>query len=307
MNGIFNIYKPEGPTSFNIVSSVKKLTGEKRVGHAGTLDPTASGVLPVCVGRATRVIEYLMDSVKRYRAGIEFGKTTDTYDAEGTITSESDPSGIDRTQIEKSLSSFHGEIQQVPPVYSALKYRGRPYYELARSGIEFEIESRPVTVHDISIIDWQPPVVTLDISCGKGTYIRSIANDLGQLLGCGAYMKSLVRSKYGIFTVDNSVSLEELDQAFTHDYWHRYIYPSDSVLVNMKAIVVDDENRQRIENGRPLENKYIDTKNDISENSSLTGYSGTRCRAYGVDGHFIGVLRFDAETGEWRPEKIFTR
>jgi tRNA pseudouridine55 synthase len=302
MNGIFNIYKPEGPTSFNIVSSVRKLTGEKRVGHAGTLDPAASGVLPVCIGRATRVIEYLMDGVKRYRAEIEFGKTTDTYDSEGAVTSESDPSGIDPDRIKTALSSFRGEIQQVPPLYSALKHRGTPYYKLAREGIEIEIDSRPVTVHDVYIIDWQPPVVTLDISCGKGTYIRSIANDLGQMMGCGAYMKSLIRTRYGIFNIDNAVSLEELEQSFAHDYRNIYIFPPDSVLMNMKAIIIDDENRQKICNGRTLDRKSVSPDMTPAIEDTETRYS-----AYDTDGRFIGILRLDSETAKWHPEKIFVR
>lgn len=304
MNGIFNINKPEGPTSFNIVSRIKKLTGEKRVGHAGTLDPAASGVLPICFGHGTRVIEYLMDSTKEYRAEIEFGKTTDTYDATGSVTSIKDSSFIDRNQIDKALKNFIGIIQQVPPIYSALKHKGKPYYELAREGINVEIASRPVVVHNITVLDWQTPVVTIDVTCGKGTYIRSIAHDLGQIIGCGAHMKRLVRRKYGPFSIDNSISLDELEQSHIENNWQRYINPIDSVLLHLNVIVVNDDSRQAIQHGRPVDNTVIGTHTSMGQSQSVECQE-TRCRAYGLDGHFIGILRHNAETGEWQPEKVF--
>ena len=304
MNGILNINKPEGPTSFNIVSRIKKLTGEKRVGHAGTLDPAASGVLPICFGHGTRVIEYLMDSTKDYRAEIEFGKTTDTYDATGSITSSKDSSFVDKNQIETILNTFLGEIQQVPPIFSALKHKGKPYYELARVGIDIEIPSRSVTIHNVTVRDWQPPVVTIDVTCGKGTYIRSIAHDLGQIIGCGAYMKSLVRRKYGPFSIDNSISSDELEQVRTENYWQRYIHPIDSVLLHLKAIVVNDDSRQNIQNGRPIENIVI-VSQTLTDQSQSAECQETHCRAYGLDGRFLGILRYVTETGQWQPEKVF--
>ncbi|HEY93478.1 MAG TPA: tRNA pseudouridine(55) synthase TruB [Dehalococcoidia bacterium] len=304
MNGILNINKPEGPTSFNIVSRIKKLTGEKRVGHAGTLDPAASGVLPICLGHGTRVIEYLMNSTKDYRAEIEFGKTTDTYDATGSIISLKDSSSVDRNQIETALNDFRGEIQQVPPVYSALKRKGTPYYELARAGINVEIASRPVVVHNIIVRDWKPPVVAIDVTCGKGTYIRSIAHNLGQILGCGAHMKSLVRRKYGPFSIDDSVLLDELEQSYPESDWQRYIHPIDSVLLHLKAIVVNDDTRQDIQHGRTIEN--ITNSTQILENQSQQVIpQETHCRAYGLDGRFLGILRYVSETGRWQPEKVF--
>ncbi|UCD08433.1 MAG: tRNA pseudouridine(55) synthase TruB [Dehalococcoidales bacterium] len=304
MNGILNINKPEGPTSFSIVARVKKLTGEKRVGHAGTLDPAASGVLPVCFGHGTRVIEYLMDSTKDYRAEIEFGKTTDTYDATGTVTSLKDSSSVDRKQIEKALNSFLGKIQQVPPIYSALKHKGKHYYELAREGIDIRIASRPVVIHNISVLDWKPPVVTIDVICGKGTYIRSIAHDLGQIIGCGAYMKSLVRRKYGPFSIDNAVLYDDLDQSSLGDDWQRYIHPIDSVLLHLKAIVVNDDTRKDIQHGRTIEN--IVSNGQISKDQSHPEeLKVTRCLAYGLDGCFLGILRYVPESGRWQPEKVF--
>ncbi|MDP2731302.1 MAG: tRNA pseudouridine(55) synthase TruB [Dehalococcoidales bacterium] len=235
MDGILNIDKPAGPTSFRIVSLVKRLSGERRVGHAGTLDPMATGVLPVCLGKGTRIIKFLIDNPKTYRAEIELGISTDTYDAEGRITRQDDPSGINRDQLESELNSFLGLIYQVPPMYSALKFQGKPLYKLARAGITVERKSRPVKIHQIELIDWQPPIATIEVVCGRGTYIRSLAHDLGQNLGCGAYLKSLVRLRYGLFDIREAVSFLQLEDAFRCGDWQRFIYSVDSVLLHEEA------------------------------------------------------------------------
>ena len=172
MDGILNIDKPWGKTSFSIVAMVKRLSGERRVGHAGTLDPAATGVLPVCLGQGTRIIEFLVDMTKAYRAEIELGVATDTYDTSGQITRRGDLSGISQRQLESALSPFRGLIQQTPPMYSAIKYQGKRLYQLARAGIEVERQSRPTKIHHLELIDWQPPVATLEIVCDKGTYIN---------------------------------------------------------------------------------------------------------------------------------------
>ncbi len=305
MDGIININKPAGMTSFGVVAAVKRLSGEKRVGHAGTLDPAATGVLPVCLGQGTRVTEFLMDSTKAYRAEIQLGSSTDTYDASGKTTMEGDASGIDLTRLESALSSFRGVIQQVPPAYSAVKHRGRPLYKLARAGVTVERKSRPVTIHSLEITGWQPPVVTVEIVCGKGTYIRSIADDLGQVLGCGAHLKSLVRLRCGLFDIRDAVSLQELERAFSCGYWHHFVYPIDSVLLHWAAMVVDDNARQDILNGKPLEMKGDNRENTQPEPSVTAAPAGTRCRVYALDGRFLGVLRFNAEKEHWQPDKVF--
>ncbi len=225
MDGILNIDKPWGKTSFSIVSMVKRLTGERRVGHAGTLDPAATGVLPVCLGQGTRIIQFLLDATKAYRAQIEFGVATDTYDATGSITSKGDPSGVSREQLLSALTSFSGLIQQTPPMYSAVKHGGKPLYELARSGIKVERKSRLTWVYHLELIDWQPPVATIEVECGKGTYIRSLAHDLGQLLGCGANLKSLTRLRCGFFGIEDAVSMPQLEDALRYGYWQHFIYP----------------------------------------------------------------------------------
>jgi len=308
VDGILNINKPWGKTSFSIVAMVKRLTGERRVGHAGTLDPAATGVLPVCLGQGTRVIEFLVDATKAYRAQIELGIATDTYDASGKITQQGDPSGISQGQLEAALTPLCGLIEQTPPMYSAVKYHGKRLYELARAGIEVERKSRPTKIHHLKLIDWQPPVFTIEVVCGKGTYIRSLAHDLGQTLGCGANLKSLIRLRCGLFDIRDAVSVPQLEDAFRYGYWQHFIYPIDIVLSHWTAMVVSDETGRAIRNGRPfvLENDdsskgtgYL--KQHIPAQSSF----GNHCRVYTPDGGFLGVLRFNPERGQWQPEKVF--
>ena len=297
MDGILNINKPQGKTSFSIVAMVKRLSGERRVGHAGTLDPAATGVLPVCLGQGTRIIEFLVDATKAYRAQIELGVTTDTYDASGNITHQEDPSGITQKQLESAFSSFCGLIQQTPPMYSAVKHQGKRLYELARAGIRVERRSRPTRIYHLELVGWQPPIVTMEVVCSKGTYIRSLAHDLGQTLGCGASLRSLVRLRCGLFDIKDAVSLPQLEDAFRYGYWQRFVYPIDIVLLHWAAIVVSDATGQAIRNGRPVD--YLEQR------SSALSSSEEHCRAYTSDGHFLGVLRFNPERGQWQPEKVF--
>ncbi len=293
MDGILNVNKPPGMTSFDVVSVIKRLTREKRVGHAGTLDPMASGVLPVCLGRGTRVVEFLMDAHKVYRARIELGAATDTYDATGKITRREDPSGIGRAQLEAALDSFCGRIQQIPPMYSALKHQGQRLYQLARAGVTVSRKSRMAVVYRLELIDFEPPLVTVEVECGKGTYIRSLAHDLGQLLGCGAHLKGLVRLGYGPFAISDAVSLERIEAAASS--WQQLAYPMDFVLSHWPAVVVDADRARVIKNGGSLE---------IEPGPSGGGPEG-RCRAYSKDGCLLAVLSLNPESGQWRPEKVF--
>ena len=307
MDGILNIHKPGGKTSFSIVALVKRLSGEKRVGHAGTLDPAATGVLPVCLGRGTRVTEFLVDTTKTYIAQIELGTATDTYDASGKITQSQDPSGINQGQVESALASFRGVTEQVPPMYSAIKHHGQPLYELARAGIHVARRSRPTKIFQLDILAWQPPLVTIEIECGKGTYIRSLAHDLGQLLGCGAHLKTLVRSKCGPFDINSAVSLPQLEDAFRCGYWQHFVYPIDFVLLHWKAMILSDANEEIIRKGGFLVTANEDITGKVGQPSRYhppNPLEGERCRAYTVDGHFLGVLRFDEGRELWRPEKV---
>ncbi|KYH35789.1 tRNA pseudouridine synthase B [Clostridium tepidiprofundi DSM 19306] len=211
MNGIINVYKPAGITSFDVVRKIKKISGEKKVGHTGTLDPLASGVLPVCIGKATKIVEHLMNKNKIYRAEIRLGIVTDTYDREGKILHEIVPN-VEVDEIYSVVNSFIGEIRQVPPMYSALKVNGKKLYELARKGIEIEREPREITIYNIDILNIDMPYLEIEVKCSKGTYIRSLCYDIGNKLQCGATMWNLERIATGNFLKENSVNIDDINK-----------------------------------------------------------------------------------------------
>ncbi|MFA5308588.1 MAG: tRNA pseudouridine(55) synthase TruB [Dehalococcoidales bacterium] len=294
MDGILNINKSAGKTSYGVVAAVKRLTGERHAGHAGTLDPDATGVLPVCLGKGTRVVEFLADSTKAYRAVIEAGAATDTYDASGQVTRRGDASGVDVMQLEEALSPFRGDIRQVPPMYSALKHQGQKLYELARAGIDIERESRPVTIYRLELLDWQPPLVTLEIECSKGTYVRSIAHDLGERLGCGAHLKELTRTRCGIFDIKDAITLTQLETGVQTGDWQQYLHPIDSVLQDMPSFTVDEVDEAAIKTGSPVRLK-------TGKGETGQGYG----RAYSADGRFLAILTHEVGDEYWRPKKVF--
>jgi tRNA pseudouridine55 synthase len=249
-------------------------------------------VLPVCLGRGTRVVEFLVNTTKTYLAGVELGVSTDTYDASGQVTFQGDPSGIGREQLEAALQPFRGAIRQTPPMYSALKRNGRPLYALARAGITVRRQSRPAQIHRLELTAWQPPLLTLEVECSKGTYIRSLAHDLGQSLGCGAHLKSLVRTRCGPFDIRDAISPTQLEEAFRHGYWQHFVYPVDTVLQHQSAVVVDSATEDIIKNGGTI---------TLEEDED----PGTKhCRAYSLDGRFLGVLRRLPGKGLWQPKKV---
>jgi len=213
MDGILNLLKPPGMTSHDVVSVVRRVLGIKKVGHTGTLDPGVAGVLPICVGRATRLAEFIAGEDKAYRAEITFGVTTDTQDSFGTVLTEADAGHLGKGDIAYAVTKFQGPIMQVPPMVSAVKVDGKRLYELAREGVEVERQARPVTIHRLQLLDFRPgprPVAFVDVVCSKGTYIRTLAHDLGQVLGVGAHMSYLVRTRSGPFTLEQAATLEEL-------------------------------------------------------------------------------------------------
>ena len=294
IDGILNVNKPEGKTSFNVVACLRRLTGEKHVGHAGTLDPIATGVLPICFGQATRVVQFLTDSSKAYLAQIELGTATDTFDREGKTIRRGDMTGITSTLIEDALISFQGFIEQVPPIYSALKHRGRRYYELARAGSPIKSKPRRVEIINVKLVDYQPPLITISVECSKGTYIRSLAHDLGQHLGCGAHLKNLTRLRCGPFRIEDALSLSQVEDTLLQRDWRELLHPVDSPLLGWKAAVVNKRNELAIRNGLSL---------PLSKTDSL---SEKYCRAYSLDGHFIAVLQFVPEKKIWHPEKVLS-
>jgi tRNA pseudouridine55 synthase len=296
LDGILNINKPSGMTSFGVVARIRHLTGERHVGHAGTLDPDATGVLPVFLGKATRVVEFLMDDRKTYRAEIELGTATDTHDRSGKIVYRRDASNITKNKMEQALTNFRGEIEQVPPMYSALKHQGQPLYRLARAGVSIERKSRAVKIYRLELICWKHPQITLEIECSKGTYIRSLTNDLGEALGCGAYLKNLTRTQYGIFDIKEAISLKQLEEACKREDWQKHLYPADSVLQDIGVLNVDEAGETAIRTGNTLnmtESGY--NSRDISEKY---------VRVY-RDGRFLGILTRDKESENWRPKKVF--
>lgn len=301
MDGILNINKPQGLTSFGVVARVKRITAERHTGHAGTLDPLAGGVLPVCLGKATRVIEYLFNETKHYRAEVQLGITTDTFDVTGKIIRTVDPGGISREMVEAALDRFRGTILQTPPMYSALKHHGQPLYKLARAGIEVERKGRPAQIHSLEITSWQPPVFTLDIICGKGTYIRSLAHDLGEALGTGAVMKTLTRLRVGPFSLEDSITLPQLEEAFRSGYGEKYLYPLDFVLLHLPALIVGRELQCALVHGSPI------TPQSDHRVGPEPAKDGDLSRVYDTEGRFLGIARFDALNGNWRPDKIFAQ
>ncbi len=295
MNGIFNINKPSGYSSFEIVSLVKHLTGEKRCGHAGTLDPVASGVLPVCVGQATRIVEYLMDTPKTYLAEIEMGKSTDTGDIQGNIVKETVVPALDSQAINSVIINFTGVISQLPPIYSALKHKGRPLYYWARKGVAVEISPRQVVIHSIELLQWHSPLLTLRVNCGRGTYIRSLAADIGEQLGCGGYLKSLIREKHGPLNILDSVSPQQLEEAFRDGTQDMLLYSIDSVLTDMRAVILNEVDIKNIVDGKNV---------TISQSTERDGVS-EYCRVYSQDGYFIAIMRLLPGSEEWHPVKVF--
>ena len=294
VDGILNVLKPAGKTSFAVVSMVRRWSGERRVGHAGTLDPDATGVLVVCLGQATRIVEFLAGAGKTYRAEIELGVTTDTYDAAGKVVGRCDPSAVTEEQVRQVLSTFHGCVAQVPPMHSAIHHKGKRLYELARKGIEVDREPRQVEISRLELLAWQPPVVTIEVDCSGGTYIRSLAQDIGVALGCGAHLKTLVRLKSEPFHIDDAVSLEVLEEAFRRGDWQSYFHPMDEVLLDWPAAILDRE-------GEALVRRGVDVGLHFSGDS---GPVGSRCRAYSAHGHFLAVLA-KTDEGLWHPEKVF--
>jgi tRNA pseudouridine55 synthase len=281
-------------TSHDVVARIRRLANQKRVGHAGTLDPAASGVLPILLGQATRVAEYLSDSGKAYRAMIRFGVVTDTYDAEGQVVREASVE-LTREDIATALPEFLGELLQRPPIYSALKRGGQRLYALARAGESVTVEPRLVSIFSLEIVDWTPPTLTLDVECGKGTYIRSLAFDLGERLGPGAHLTALVRTRSGPFTLTDSVSIETLAQAFTTGAWPDYCFAPDEALLDWQAAILGEANEARVRYGQTLRISPMIPSSAPLETHQLM-------RVYSQDGRFLGILRWDAEG--WHPHKV---
>lgn len=299
VSGILNVDKAAGLTSFQVVALVRRGSGVRRVGHAGTLDPTATGVLLVCLGQAVRVSEYLMALRKVYRARIALGAATDTYDTEGRITATCDSVRVSRGEFEAALRPFVGEITQTPPSFSAVKVRGQPAYKLARKGQPVALAPRRALVYRIDVVSFEPPVAEIEVECGKGMYVRSLAHDLGQALGCGAHLAGLVRTRVGPFGIEEAVSIAALQQAFADGSWREMLRPVDYGLAHLPAITLDLEDEKDLRHGQAVQLEPASLRPPVG----LDG--GPDCRAYAEDGGLIGIIAYDPESGFWRPRKVF--
>ncbi|KMT23061.1 tRNA pseudouridine(55) synthase TruB [Clostridium cylindrosporum] len=275
MNGILNILKPPGMTSHDVVSFVRRNLRTKKVGHTGTLDPGAAGVLPICIGKGTKIVEYLTEQGKEYICEVTFGNESDTCDKYGTFIYEEDKdySHITKEMVNEKLELFKGRITQTPPIYSAIKINGQRAYDLARQGIEFEVPKREVTIYNIELLSFNLPKAQIKINCSKGTYVRSICRDLGNSLNCPAYMSFLLRTKTGPFDIDGSVILDDINL----ENIDNILYPINYG-ISMKELFIDDKFSDKVLNGNPIK---LD---------GLSGYKdGEKVKAFIKPSTFIGV------------------
>jgi tRNA pseudouridine55 synthase len=297
VSGILNINKPRGMASFGVVSLVRRLTGVRRVGHAGTLDPIADGVLPICLGQAARIVEFLVGAPKSYHAAIRLGAATDTYDSEGTVVATGDPQHVTREDLEEALAGFVGQIEQLPPMYSALKHEGRPLYRYARAGKTVPRQVRTVTIYRLELRRYESPVVEVEMEVGRGAYVRAVAHDLGERLGCGAHLEGLSRVRSGPFSLDGAIGLEQLREAVERDSWRELLYPADHVLESWYAALLGEQHSLDVRQGRLL--ALAPTRSEFNDVAL-----DTPCRAYSHDGAFLAILRYRGG-GRWHPERVF--
>lgn len=268
MDGIINILKPPGMSSHDVVYSVRRKTRIKKVGHTGTLDPNAAGVLPICIGQATKVSNYLLEDTKAYRGELCLGITTDTQDMYGTIL-EKNPVSCSANEIKEAVLSFVGEYEQLPPMYSALKVNGKKLYDYAREGIELERKSRRVYIYSIDIIYIKDNKVLFDVVCSKGTYIRTLCHDIGLKLGCGGIMSFLIRTKSGVFNIEDAITLEELQG---HDNVEELLKPADYPLVNLPKVEIHESQRTLVLNGNKIDSRYFMNSPELPINTLVTVY-----------------------------------
>jgi tRNA pseudouridine55 synthase len=304
ISGILVVDKPVGMTSHDVVQIVRNGTGIRRAGHTGTLDPRASGVLVILIGPAVRLSEYVSAADKRYQAIVKLGSSTDTYDSEGKFTQQSDePVAVTEEQFEIALSGFIGEIEQTPPAYSAVKVKGRRAYDMARKGEEVKLEPRKIQVFNLEVLEWAPPEVVIDAHCSSGTYIRSLANDVGDALGCGAYLVGLRRTKSGRFSLREAVPLHELKEAFSAGKWYQYLIPAAEALGDWVSLELSPEQVDEVRHGHRIP-AAPDSKPGLVRGISMAG-------------ELVALLDLvstentaEDEEGaepvlEWQPKKVF--
>lgn len=291
INGIVNIYKEKGYTSHDVVAVLRKVVGQKKIGHTGTLDPDATGVLPVCLGRATKVCELLTDHDKTYEALLLLGKTTDTQDISGEVLEERDPGNLTEEEVRSCIESFIGEYDQIPPMYSALKVNGKKLYELAREGKTVERKSRKVQIHGIRILEMNLPHVRMEVDCSKGTYIRTLCHDIGEKLRVGSCMEELERTKVGRFLKEDAVTLDEVRQKMEQGEGAELFTPLDQIFAELPAVTVTDAKAWMSYNGNDLPEHFLLEKEEWTD--------GQEVRVYDSRKNFIGLYQYRA------PKKLF--
>ncbi len=294
VSGVLVVDKPVGYTSHDVVQIIRRGTGIRRAGHTGTLDPRASGVLVVLIGPAVRLSEFVSASDKRYQATIRLGASTDTYDSEGQVLETQTPrvpvEEITEEEFNRVLQSFVGEIEQVPPPYSAVKVKGKKAYEIVREGEEVDLAPRLIKVYSLDVLEWAPPEVVIDIYCSSGTYVRSLANDLGKALGTGAHLVGLRRTRSGRFTLRDAVPLRRLEEAFAAGNWYRYLIPAAEALADWPMVELNAEEVELIRHGHR-----------IPAEPGRTGWA----RAVSQQGDLVALIEVDEATQEWQPRKVF--
>lgn len=296
INGILIVDKEAGFTSHDVVAKMRGICGQKKIGHTGTLDPMATGVLPVCLGSATKVCDMLAEKDKEYVAELLLGRKTDTQDVTGRILEEH-PVNVTGEDVLKAASTFLGEGLQVPPMYSALKVNGKKLYELARAGKEVERSARPIIIHELEILECNLPVVRFRVVCSKGTYIRTLCEDMGEKLGCGGTMQSLRRTRVGSFSLERAYTLGELQQLKNEGRLTAPVLPVDSVFAGCPALHVLEEGIRLLENGNAIIPELTAEKEVYAPERWV--------RMYGKEGHFAGIYAYEPSRKWYRPVKMF--
>lgn len=296
LNGVINIYKEKGYTSHDVVAKLRGILRQRRIGHTGTLDPDATGVLPVCIGSATKLCDMLTDWDKEYVAGLRLGIVTDTQDIWGNILEEK-PADVTEEQARAAALSFLGGYAQLPPMYSALKVDGKRLYELAREGKEVERKPRNITVHELEILDMQLPEISLRVVCSKGTYIRTLCHDIGTKLGCGAVMNRLERTRTGQFTLKGAHKLHEIESLYKQGRIEEVLLPIDSMFEELAEVHVVDTAVKLVENGNSFFTNRIRERRLFDE--------GEEVKVYDISGRFYGIYTFKRDEGRFIPRKMF--
>ena len=295
IDGFINIYKEQGYTSFDVVAKLRGILKQKKIGHTGTLDPMAEGVLLVCLGSATKMCDLLTEKNKTYTCTMLLGKTSDTEDVTGKLTDVTDIYPDDQTVI-KTVMSFVGDYMQIPPMYSAIKVNGKKLYELARAGQVIEREPRPVTIHGITIQSVELPRVTFDVSCSKGTYIRSLCRDIGEKLGCGAVMERLVRTEVKGFTIEESLTLDAVEKARDDGTLMQHVLTTDKLMPDIPELHISAKGEKLLANGNKL------SADSFVENQI---YRDTYVKVYDENGRFVALYEYSDEKRQYVPFKMF--